>query len=80
MEDKLHLISEAHGLTLNQGKIKMMIIDRAQNNLPHVREVARYEVVDKFVYLGPLITHKQMEDARKKHTEDSVWRVLPLLS
>jgi len=69
--DKLHLISEAHG-HINQEKIKMMIIDRAQNNLPQpgfcgYREVARYEAVDKFVYLGSLITHKQMEDARKKH-------------
>jgi len=71
MEDimnKLRLISEAHSLAL-----KVMIIDRTCRT-----SEARYEVVNKFVYLESLITNDG--ECEKKYAKDLVWRGLPLLS
>lgn len=56
--EKLARISEELGLAINATKTKIMIVDRANNNLPHTRQVAGFEVVNSFVYLGAMITNK----------------------
>lgn len=45
------------GLAINRDKTKMMIVDRANNNQPDVRDIAGCEVVKSYVYLGSTITN-----------------------
>ncbi|XP_072377799.1 uncharacterized protein [Diabrotica undecimpunctata] len=54
---RLSRISEEFGLLINSGKTKIMTVDRANNNLLHIHQVANFEVVDRFVYLGSVITN-----------------------
>lgn len=54
---RLSTISQQFGLKINIKKTKVMIIDRARNNQPEVSSVAGYEVVDRFNYLGSVITN-----------------------
>lgn len=56
--DLLETISMEYGLLINVRKTKVMIIDRANNNCPEKRTVAKYDVVDHFIYLGALINNK----------------------
>ena len=56
--ERLRICSEEYGLYLNKKKTKIMIINRAENNSPNIHEIAGYEVVNKFSYLGSLITNK----------------------
>lgn len=53
--NKLESYSREYGLKINKTKTKVMIIDRS-NDTSHIKNVGGYEVVDKFVYLGSLIT------------------------
>ena len=62
---RLQQISLEYGLRINRAKTKVMIIDRTNNNQPHVRQIAGYEVVDSFVYLGSLITNTGEEIRRR---------------
>lgn len=50
--------SVAIGLLLNRQKTKIMVVDRANNNRPELRQIAGCEVVDKFIYLGSLVSNQ----------------------
>ncbi|XP_050514781.1 uncharacterized protein LOC126890021 [Diabrotica virgifera virgifera] len=54
---RLDTISREYGLKINAQKTKVMIIDRIRNNQPEIRNVAGFEVVNRFNYLGSLITN-----------------------
>jgi hypothetical protein len=51
-------VSLTMGLKINRDKTRIMIIDRANNNQNHLVMINNIAVVDKFVYLGSLITNK----------------------
>ncbi|XP_072380861.1 uncharacterized protein [Diabrotica undecimpunctata] len=50
-------ISEEFGLQINTRKIKIIILDKVHNNLPHTHQVAKFEVVDIFAYFRSLLTN-----------------------
>lgn len=49
--------SSEYALEINQTKMKVVVNIRQAGNLINIREVAAYEVVDKFVYLGSMISN-----------------------
>lgn len=54
---RLHRTSRKHSLAINEANTKVMIIDRTTGNQSHLRQVAGYEVVNKFIYPDSLITN-----------------------
>ncbi|KAI8429179.1 hypothetical protein MSG28_007716 [Choristoneura fumiferana] len=54
---RIERVSLQFGLKINRQKTKMMIVDRSQNNAPHITEIANCEVVQSYIYLGSLITN-----------------------
>ncbi|XP_050504913.1 uncharacterized protein LOC126883410 [Diabrotica virgifera virgifera] len=54
---RLDTISREYGLKINVQKTKVMIIDRIRNNQPEIRNVAGFEAVSRFNYLGSVITN-----------------------
>lgn len=63
--DMLTTISKIYGLELNRNKIKVMIISRTNNNLPHMRSITGFELVQSLIYLGKLITNSGSKDKIK---------------
>lgn len=60
MEELLHRmerVSLEFGLKINRSKTKVMIVDRANNNLPDVTQIANCKVVSTYIYLGALISN-----------------------
>lgn len=58
MEFIMHRLQETSaesGLKLNPNKTTIMIVDRQNNNQPHVKNMAGFRVVNKYLYLGSLI-------------------------
>lgn len=55
--DRLEIISDRFGLRINYAKTKIMIVDRGNSNLPHLKTIPQCEVVSQFVYLGAIITN-----------------------
>lgn len=53
--DRLNTVSGKYGLQLNKAKTKVMIVDRARDNQPDIRNIAEYETVSHFNYHGSLI-------------------------
>ena len=53
--DRLERVSRDFGLTINAAKTKIMIVDRDTENDVRPARIGRFEVVDKFVYLGSLL-------------------------
>lgn len=45
------------GLRINKSKTKIMIVDRPNNNRIEVKQINNIEVVQKYVYVGALITN-----------------------
>lgn len=54
--DRLEQKSAEYGLSVNFSKTKIMIINRETENNPKPQYLGNYEVVDKFIYLGALIS------------------------
>ncbi|KAJ8710368.1 hypothetical protein PYW07_009734 [Mythimna separata] len=56
------------GLKINRSKTKMMIVDRANNNLPDVTQIANCDVVQSYIYLGALISNQGncIEDIKRR--------------
>lgn len=54
---KLYKYSRRYGLEINASKIKVMIVDRVNNNNSGSTIVAGYEVVHRFEYLGSIVTN-----------------------
>lgn len=54
---RLEITALEFGLAINRDKTKMLIVDRANNNQPDVRNIAGCEVVKSYVYLGSTITN-----------------------
>lgn len=52
---RLQETSTEFGLKLNPNKTTVMIVDRQNNNQPHVGNIAGFKVVNKYLYLGSLI-------------------------
>ena len=48
----LEEISAQYGLLINVTKMKIMVINRPENNSPQIQEVNGIEVVNRFAYLG----------------------------
>ncbi|CAG9831102.1 unnamed protein product [Diabrotica balteata] len=59
MEDIMRCLEEKSKTKLNRSKTKIMIVDRARNNLQHIKEIEGCEVVNSFIYLGSLITNNE---------------------
>lgn len=58
MEFIMHRLQETSadfGLKLNPNKTTIMIVDRQNNNQPHIKTIAGFKVVNKYLYLGSLI-------------------------
>lgn len=55
--EKLERVSRAYGLEINAAKTKVMIIDRQNENQPSVTRIAGYDVVQKFNYLGSVVSN-----------------------
>jgi exonuclease III len=53
---ELERISREYGLEINRAKTKVMIIDRRNENLPAEPQVAGFDTVSSFVYLGSLLS------------------------
>ena len=60
--ERLATVTKEYGLIFNKKKTKLMIIDRANNNRPDIKQIASYEVVNHFVYLGSMITYEGGSD------------------
>jgi hypothetical protein len=54
---RLEEVSHEYGLKINVKKTKVMIIDRRNERRPQPAKIGKFDVVDKFVYLGSLL-HK----------------------
>lgn len=54
--NRLEIFSRQYGLHINYSKTKIMIVDRANNNRPDVKLIANCEVVQRFTYLGSMIS------------------------
>lgn len=55
--NRLDTVSREYGLRINAQKTKVMIIDRHRDNQPEIRNIAGYEVVSRFNYLGSVVTN-----------------------
>lgn len=55
---KLEDISKCYGLQINNGKTKLMVIDRKNIIKEKHKTIPDYETVEKFVYLGSLLESK----------------------
>ncbi|KMQ89503.1 endonuclease-reverse transcriptase [Lasius niger] len=55
--DRLNNTSLDYGLHINNTKTRIMIVDR-EHNFPGTSRIDRFEVVDKFVYMGALINNR----------------------
>ena len=64
---RLQETSEEFGLKLSPNKTSVMIIDQHNNNRPHLRGVAGFEVFHKFVYLGSQIVYKDTCQGEIQH-------------
>lgn len=49
--------SSVYGLEINKSKTKVMIVDRLNNNSPDITRIADLEVVNRFEYLGSIVTN-----------------------
>jgi len=67
-------VSKQYGLTLNKHKTKVMIIDR--RNHTNTKEIAGFEVIQNFSYLGSIISNNRSceSEIRRARRVDLAWQ------